>query len=194
MQDTRNHSALFRQLAEGNEEAYRSLFHYFTPRLQPFVFSIVKSEVVAEEIVQEVMLKLWTHRQSIIEKENPSSWVFTVASNQAISFLRRVAQERRYIDSIKASMETIRQKNPSEEQLIYRENVQLLKSAIDQLPPQQQLIYRMSRMEGLTHKEIADKLGISSHTVKNHLVSATKSILARISKNFIFFSVFFLRH
>ncbi|MBO9633658.1 MAG: RNA polymerase sigma-70 factor [Chitinophagaceae bacterium] len=189
MQEARNHRALFHQLAEGNEEAYRSLFHYFTPRLQPFVYSIVKSEGVAEEIVQEVMLRVWTHREAIVEKENPSSWIFTVASNLAISWLRRLAVERKYIDSIKTTVEE-NQKNSVEERLIYRENEQLLKTAIGQLPPQQQQIYRMSRLEGLTHKEIAEKLGISPNTVKNHMVAAAKALLARIYKNFIFFQIF----
>lgn len=193
IQDRDTNTALFAELAKGNEMAFRQLFHYYTPRLLPFVFSIVKSEAVAEEIVQDVFLKLWTNRHAIAQKEAPSSWLFTIAANQSLTFLRRMSVEKRYIDTIKVQIEDAWLQNPTENQLFLREDEALLKKALDTLPPQQKLIYTLSRQEGLSHKEIADQLKISPNTVKNHLVTAIRTLREFIRKSgIIFFWIFFI--
>lgn len=180
------------ELARDNEMAFRQLFHYYTPRLLPFVFSIVKSEAVAEEIVQDVFLKLWTNRHDVARKEAPASWLFTIAANQSLTFLRRMSVEKRYIDTIKVQIEEAWLQNPTEDQLLLRENEALLKKALDTLPPQQRRIYTLSRQEGLSHKEIADQLHISPNTVKNHLVTAIRTLREFIRKSgIIFFCIFF---
>lgn len=192
IQDRPINAELFAQLAGGNEIAFRQIFHYYTPRLLPFVFSIVKSEAVAEEIVQDVFLKLWTHRHDVAGKEAPSSWLFTIAANQSLTFLRRMSVERRYIDTVKEQIDEARLQNPTEDQLFLRENEALLKKALDNLPPQQKLIYTLSRQEGLSHKEIADQLNISPNTVKNHIVTAVRTLREFIRKSsIIFFCIFF---
>ena len=173
--------------------AFRKIFHYYTPRLLPFVFSIVKSEAVAEEIVQDVFLKLWTNRHDVAQKESPSSWLFTIAANQSLTFLRRMSVERKYIDSIKIQIKEAWLQNPTEDQLFLREDEALLKKAMDTLPPQQKLIYTLSRQEGLSHKEIADQLNISPNTVKNHIVTAIRTLREFIRKSsIIFFCIFFI--
>ncbi|MBV4359253.1 RNA polymerase sigma-70 factor [Pinibacter aurantiacus] len=190
MQEALMHNELFVRLAAEDEQAFRQLFHYYTPRLQPFVFSIVKSDAVAEEIVQDVFLRLWTNRESVARKDNPSSWLFTVASNLSISYLRKKSIERRFIEKVKEEMVELRQQNMIEEEMFLRENQELLKRAIDTLSPQQKLAYTLSRNEGLAHKEIAERLGISPNTVKNHIVNAVHSITDFIRKaTKIFFSI-----
>ena len=193
MQDFRNHKDVFIRMAGGDEEAYRELFHYFTPRLQHFVFGIVKSQDIAEEIVQDVMMKLWLHREEIPNLDNPSSWVYTIASNRSLSFLRRMSVERRYIDKVKVQIRQIQEQNLTEDSLTFRENEQLLNNAIKTLSPQQQMVYRLSKKEGFSRLEVSQKLGISPNTVKNHLVVAVRTIIAYIQKNgFLLFFKFFL--
>jgi RNA polymerase sigma-70 factor (family 1) len=196
MQGEEINTELFEKLAAGDEQAFRRVFHYYAPRLLHFVLDIVKSEAVAEEIVQDVFMKLWMNREAVAEKDNPSSWLFTVASHQAITFLRRMSVERRFIDHIKQQVQEARLLNPTEDQLLLRENEALLYKAMNTLPPQQKLIYKMSRWDKLTHKEIADRLDISPNTVKNHIVTAVQSITDFIRKagSFIFFTIFFYCH
>ena len=191
MQDRNSNAELFKLLAEGNELAFRQVFHYYTPRLQPFVFSIVKSDAVAEEIVQDVFLKLWINRHDVAQKDNPSSWLFTVAAHQSLNFLRRMSVERRYIDSVKVQIEQAWLENPTEDQLFLREDEALLKKAIDTLPPQQKLIYSLSRQGGLSHREIANQLNISPNTVKNHIVTAVRTLKEFIRKASLFFCIIF---
>jgi RNA polymerase sigma-70 factor (family 1) len=195
MLDPQINAELFTLLADGDEQAFRQVFHYYTPRLLPFVFNIVKSDAIAEEIVQDVFLKLWTNRQDVAQKDSPSSWLFTVAAHSSLSFLRRVSIERHYIDRIKLQMQQTWEQNPTEDQLFLAEDEALLRKAIDTLPPQQQLVYTLSRQAGLSHKEIAEKLGISPNTVKNHLVAALKTLRESIRKaNIIFLVLFFSSH
>mgnify|MGYP002379812613 CR=1 FL=1 len=183
---------LFALLASGDEAAFRRVFHYYTPRLQPFVFSIVKSNAIAEEIVQDIFLKLWANRQAVAQKDNPSSWLFTVAAHQSLSFLRRMSVERRYIDSVKAQLAQAAIQNPTEDQLFLREGEALLKKALEILPPRQKLIYTLSRHEGFSHKEIADQLNISPNTVKNHIVTALRTLQDFVRKaGIVIFCLFF---
>lgn len=192
MQNDRSNNELFIQLAAGNEKAFRELFHYYTSRLHPFIFSIVNSELLTEEIIQEVFLKLWVNRHEVAEKENPSAWLFTVASNHALTFLRKKSVERKYIEHAKLLMTQGLSANPVEDRLITREEQSIVEAAIRELTPQQQLVFTLSRKEGLSHKEIAEKLGISQNTVKNHLVTAIKLISQKVKKMnlllFLFFS------
>lgn len=192
MQDHSNNSELFIQLAAGDEHAFRQVFHYYTPRLQPFVFNIVKSAVITEEIVQDVFMKLWINRHEVAAKDNPPSWLFTVAAHQSLSFLRRMSVERRYIDSVKIQMQEAGQLNPAEDQLLLKEGEYLANRAIDSLPPQQKLIYMLSRHEGLSHLQIAEQLQISPNTVKNHIVTAVRTLRKILGKihMFIFFILF----
>jgi len=174
---------LFIRVAAGDEQSFRQIFHHYAPRLNPFVLNIVKSEAFAEEIVQDVFLKLWVNRVQVSEKDSPSSWLFTVAAHQSFSFLKKRSTERRFIDSVKKQMLDHGGSSPTEDIIFSRENEVLLQEAMNRLPPQRQAIYRLSRTEGLTHKEIADKLNISSNTVKNQLVNAIRSIREYVRKS-----------
>ncbi len=172
----------FINLAKGDEDAFRQIFHYYNARLQPFVFGLVKSSAVAEEIVQDVFMKLWIHRVAVSEKDNPSSWLFTVAANQSFTYLRKMATERKFIEEAKRKMEEAAGDSTPEISFLSREAEGLIKSAMDALPPQRKLIFQMSRFEELTHKQIAEKLEISPNTVKNQLVSAIRSIQEFLKK------------
>ncbi len=126
-------------------------------------------------------MKLWIHRHQVAEKDRPSSWLFTVAANQAFNVLKKMANERRFIDRQQPLPEN-RGFHPAEERLLNREGEILLRKAMETLPPQRQLIYKLSRLDGLSHKQIAEQLDISPNTVKNQLVSAIRSIGEYIRK------------
>jgi RNA polymerase sigma-70 factor (ECF subfamily) len=192
MQDHPVNTELFVQLAAGDEHAFRQVFHYYTPRLQPFVFSIVKSAAISEEIVQDVFMKLWINRHDVAAKDNPASWLFTVAANQSLGFLRRMSVERRYINKVKLQIQEAWEQSPTEDQLFFKEHEALFKQAIEILPPQQKLIYTLSRQEGFSHKEIADQLNISPSTVKNQIVTAVRTLREFIRKAGIIFLIFFV--
>jgi RNA polymerase sigma-70 factor (ECF subfamily) len=179
---------LFNEIAKGNENAFSKLVHHFYPVLLPFITRLTKSHHVAEEILQEVFLKLWQKRAEL-ELDHPEAWLRTVAANMAFNWLRREALHDKLVTHL------LREQSASlatEEAVNLRETQALLNKAVDILPERQRLIFRMSRNEGLSSDEIAKKLQISPNTVKNQLVNALRSVRA-FMKNAarMFFSIFF---
>lgn len=167
-------------MANGEDAAFRELFHEYNARLLPFINKICKSEVVAEEMVQEVFLRVWVNREELAHMERPASWIFRVASNLSVSYLRSLKGKEKQLLSIDHITEPVAA-NLLEE-LTTRELQVLIERAVLQLPPRRQQIYRLSRQEGLSHKEIAEQLSLSQNTVKDQLVISLKYIREYIYK------------
>jgi RNA polymerase sigma-70 factor (family 1) len=166
----------FRQMAAGDTAAFAEIFHYYNARLFPFVRRMTKSDVVAEEIVQEVFLRLWVHREKMAAMERPGAWLFLVASNLSMTHLRNAVNAAVKHAGAHRQATSTHGRDALLEELDAREMVVIVEAAVRQLPPRRQEIFRLSRHEGLTHQEIADRLSISPHTVKDHLVLALKTI------------------
>lgn len=170
-----NPNYLFKRIAEGDEGAFREVFHTYNARLYPFILKVVHSESVAEDIIQDTYLRLWTHREEVAQMEHPVSWLFKVASNLSLSLLRSQAAEIRRLQRMKTTAgDTTEQ--AIIDSLSVKELQLLITKAIDQLPPKRQEIYRLSREQGLNYKEIAERLQLSPNTIRNQLVSALKFI------------------
>lgn len=169
-----NDQHLFKQIATGDERAFRQVFHAYNAKLHPFVLKVVHSESVAEDIIQETFLRLWLHRAEVAEMEYPASWLYKVASNLSLTRLRSQAAEVRRLQQI-ACRERVEPDHVIES-ISAKEIQMLLIQAIDQLPPKRQHIYKLSREQGLSYEGIAKELHISPNTVKNQLVSAFKFI------------------
>ena len=170
-----NEIALFRQIAEGNEAAFRKVYYHYYRQLHGFLLHIVKSEPVTEEIVQETFTRLWEHRVSLADKGYSAPWLFRVAANLGYDHLKKAANESKLYHLLSQAPADLSANNVTE----HIETIQgnhLLEQAISQLPEQRQIIFRLSRLEGLSHQEIAERLHISPNTVKNQLVTALKAV------------------
>jgi RNA polymerase sigma-70 factor (family 1) len=172
---------LFNRISDGDEAAFKIVFDLYKSKLYRYIFFISKSEVVAEELVHDVFLKLWTQQQLLIGVENPATYIYTIARNKAMDHLRKVARDKKLLDNVWNAIGEIH--NETQEIIEANESDRLIKQAINGLTPQKQLIYQLSRDEGLNHEQIAEKLNISKSTVNNHLVESLKQIKAFLSKN-----------
>lgn len=170
-----NKKYLFRRIATGDEDAFREVFHACNRhKIYPFVFKLTHSKAVAEDIVQETFLRLWIHREEVGEMEYPLSWLYKVASNLSLSWLRSHTAEIRRMQKMKTAVHT--KKERVVEQLSFKETQVLLSQAVKKLPPRRKQIYKLSREQGLSHQEIAEQLQLSPNTIKNQMVSALKFI------------------
>jgi RNA polymerase sigma-70 factor (ECF subfamily) len=124
--------------------------------------------------VQDIFLKIWQHRESLPQINHFSDYLFIIARNHIIGTLRKKIHEQPFTDHL-AQYCSDTASDP-EHQLLYRETELLLHKAVEQLPPQQQLIFRLSREQGLSQAEIAEKLQISRNTIKSHMNKALHSI------------------
>lgn len=165
---------LFKQIADGNEMAFGTVFHKYNSRLFSVVLNITKSESEAEEIIQNVFLKLWLNRNTLNEIEKPSAWLYKVASNLALSFLRTKAVQMRH-EKLLHWHQPVEQ-DEIQLELEAKELKIFVSQAVDNLPPGRREIYKLSRQHGLNRIEIARQLGITESTVKNQLGSALKFI------------------
>ncbi len=173
---------LLQQVASGDESAFNTLFERYRNKLYQYMLGVTKSPEISEEIVMDVFVKLWVGRELLSEIRQLDKFLHKVAYHKAIDFLRAASRHARLQQAYIARMDSEPTK-PADELLIDAETRQLLIEAIRQLPPQRRLIYQLSREEGLTHEQIAQALNLSRNTVKNSIVSATKSISAYLRKN-----------
>jgi RNA polymerase sigma-70 factor (ECF subfamily) len=174
-------SDLLQRLTEGDEAAFRELYEYYQGRIFLFAYRFTKSKYRAEEVVQDVFLKLWERRSQIKIETNFASYLIRMARNHILDGLKRVALDKKMQQNMLASMQVLR--SSTAEQLLQKELDRLLKQAVDNLSPQRRTVYLLSREEELTYEQIAEKLGISKNTVRNVMVNALQSIREEISNH-----------
>lgn len=169
MIDTKLNTKLKKQLKKGDMSAFDVIYDKYCHKLHQFVFMYVKQEEDTEEIVQEVFLKIWNSRAKIDVYASFESFLFTIAYNETISLLRKRVSERKSKEYLK-SLQQINTADQIIDEIQFNELSKRIETLLNQLTPRQKEIYLLSRKEGLTHIEIAQKLNISENTVNNHLV------------------------
>lgn len=135
---------------------------------------MVKDADEAQELLQDVFLKVWEKRQNIDPEQSFKSYLFRISQNLVYNFFRDVSVERKVMDYV-ASIRT-ELHNSVEEELAYKEQLQLLEQAIDRLPPQRKHVYTLCKIEGRSYAEVSKLLGISTSTISDHIVKATRFI------------------
>lgn len=171
---------------ENLEIDFTVIFRRYEANLFKFAFRLTKSENFAQDVVQDVFLSLWRHMDQINEIDNIESWLFKATENKVIDFFRKSALDQRIRDAIWTNMQ-MKSTSGMDQYLERKEFHMLIRRAIDALPEQRRLVYLLHRDEDLSYKEIAEKLNISHHTVKNHLSAAVKSIREYMKRFLSFF-------
>ncbi|RYE29053.1 MAG: RNA polymerase sigma-70 factor [Sphingobacteriaceae bacterium] len=166
------------------------LFEHYKKRVYIYVLKVVKSQFLAEEITQEIFIKLWLYRNKLSEINNLDGFIFKIVRNQALNHLRKAAYDERLLKEILAFAAP--EQNNVDEKIIAADYQLLVQQALDCLSPQRRLVYELSRKKGLNYEEIACQLNLSRNTVKNHIVSALKHIHNYLSKNGISIAVLLL--
>ncbi|GGA82242.1 RNA polymerase sigma factor [Puia dinghuensis] len=169
-----NENDLLARVAEGDEKAFGIIFHHYRRKIYSYAFHVSGDAGQADELVQEVFLKVWLHRDKLPHILRFDNWLFTIARNHVFDMLKNMAKEASFRSQIAGLLDP--EINPVEDRMLTRENELRLQQALDRLPPRQKLIFTLSRHQGLKHEEIASQLHISRNTVKTHLVQALKNL------------------
>lgn len=170
-------------LCKGNHKAFEDLFIAYFQRVKLFICGIIKSEADAEELTQDVFVRLWTNREALNIEKPLGAYLYTIARNAAFNFLKHKSVEQTYMDSVQFSDDVA----TPEEVLFAREISLLVEMAVNEMPVQRRRIYILSREKGLSNSDIAEKLGISKKTVENQLSLALQELRKLISLFFCFF-------
>lgn len=169
-------NASFRQLlSAGNEAAFKLFFETYDHKVFNYIDKIVKSKEVTEELTIDVFMKIWNTKEMLAEVQNLDAFIYRIAVNKALDFLRVAAKEKQNRAVLADQMKSLTSE-AADQAYLNREFEKELQLSIRQLPPQQKLVFSLSRVNGLSHQQIAEQLRISKNTVKNHMVSAIRSL------------------
>ena len=164
------------------ENSFSKIYLVYFPKLVRFAREYVISTEDAENIVQDIFMYLWEHRDMLDSLTNTNAFLFTLTKNRCIDFYRQKTR----IDSQKESLDNLQDRELKlkiEALMQFDENIftekeveDLLTRAIEHLPEKCRQVFILSRMNGLKHEEIAGQLNISVHTVQNHIVTAIRKL------------------
>ncbi|MFD2555251.1 RNA polymerase sigma factor [Sphingobacterium tabacisoli] len=183
---------IFKELSLGSEKAFSVIYTHYSPKIFTFVDRILGFPDITDDLVQDIFIDLWQKRDYLKDIENPKAYLFRMASNKVLDYQKRLTTRKPILDFVISQQATMG--SWSEERVLYKETLILLGQALNTLSPQKKVIYELSRNEGLSHDEIAEKLNIAKSTVANQLVSALKQIRHYLEKHMDFFSfaIFYL--
>lgn len=154
-------------ISKGDQTSFTLLLRSFWNKVYTQAITYLKSAQLAEEITQDIFIKLWSLKEKLPEVENFSDYLFIVSRNAIISTLRKKKEE---ITPLSDSLEELIMR--PDKQLQYKEAYAKILQLIDQLPPVRKKVFKMSRLEGKSYDEIGNELSISWNGVKDHVVKA----------------------
>jgi RNA polymerase sigma-19 factor, ECF subfamily len=177
-----NERELLSRIAAGDEAAFGELFHHWRDKLYFFILRITDSPEMAEDVFQDVFVKLWINRNALITIQHFDAYLYTMTHHHAISGMRRMARETLILAELRKS-ETV--SGPAVDETVFqRELTGKLQAILRKLPTQQRLVYTMTRDQGLKQEEIAKRLKISASTVKNHMTRALHTIREELRQHY----------
>lgn len=179
---------LILHLKKGNEDAFSFLVNCYNHQLCVYANSLVKDKALAEDIVQNVFVKTWERRNYLVENFSIKSFLYKCVYNEYIDQYRKnravTILEKKYIEALDAIVE--------EDYSVLEELYLLVQKEIHNLPPKCKRIFLLSKLEGLSNKEISEYLNVSTKTVEAHITKAFCLIRSRATLNPRMNPVFFL--
>jgi RNA polymerase sigma-70 factor (family 1) len=165
-------SDYLRRLKQDDERAFDALFRHYSALVYRFAYSYLKSRPAAEEIVQECFIKIWEKRAQLRDDLPLKGYLFTTAHHAVLNELRRDQHHLRLHGQVAAAAGPASVANEVE----YQEMEALYQAALEHLPPKQREAFLLSRQQGLSYPEIAERQGVSVKTVEAHMMQALKAM------------------
>lgn len=178
---TFNEKLLVKELMRGNNKAFRILFDTYRDDVYAYSISMLKTKVLAEEIVQDVFLKIWQHRDGLNPNLSFKSYVFTITRNLIFNLISKIKYNRKLKEEVFYKSQKLY--NPIEDKITEADYEMIKSRAIEKLPPKRKIIFEMSRNEAKSYEEISKELNISLSTVKGQMSKALASIRDYLQKH-----------
>lgn len=165
---------LLHRMASSDTEAFTQIFDGFWKKVYSIALTYIKSVQAAEDVTQDVFLKLWKNRESLSEIESLTNFLFIMTRNQVLTALRKQSYQAvtpLFSEAGGAAKDPLPDRN-----IVFKDLQRQVYDAIRLLPPRQQEAIKLSREQGLSHEEIALIMGVSKNTVKNHIISGLNTL------------------
>ena len=168
------------RLIDGDEDAFCELYAAYKNRLLYFAMKFVKSREFAEDIFQDAFTVVWQSRRFINPDASFSSYLYTIVRNRILNQIRDMANEDKLKEHILSH--AVDSANETNNEILFDDLKDVLSRALEQLTPRQREVFNMSRDLQMSHKEIAEALGVSVNTVQEHISVSLKVIRAYLTK------------
>jgi RNA polymerase sigma-70 factor (family 1) len=175
------------QLIKGNESTFNFVYALYSKQVYNLAFRFLKEKELSEEVVQETFINLWISRKKLDANGNLWLYIYVIAKRLSLNTLREIYKSESFFNQLIHQITELH--NGTEEDILGHELEKFTTQIIQKLPKQQQLVFKMSRVDGLTHNEIALRLQISPNTVKNHIGEALKTIKADLKRSDLLYFV-----
>lgn len=169
------------KLSHGDEEAFNVLYDIYSRPLYYRMLRMVKNADVADELLQELFIKLWDKRATLDTEKSFQSYLYTVAQNRVYNYFRKVASDHSLFQSL--IQNTATHYLDGQELMENKETAELLQKAIEQLSPQRKQVFQLCKLEGKSYKEVAEIMEISIATVNSHMTKSLQSIKEYLMKH-----------
>ncbi|HEY4148336.1 MAG TPA: RNA polymerase sigma-70 factor [Chitinophagaceae bacterium] len=178
---------LQKAIQTGSELSLARLYGIFSKRLHHFARVITRSNETAEEIVEDVFVKLWSNRHKITEIDNLTVYLYVAVKNRSLNAVSQQASQLLHAPFDDLEIETGPIAADPYSLLVTAEMMQKMREAVEALPPRCKMIFKLVREDGLRHKEVAEILNIAINTVDVQMAIAIKKIctalqIDRVSK------------
>jgi RNA polymerase sigma-70 factor (family 1) len=179
------------RLIAGDESAFTAVFECYSEKVYRLAFRFLKDKEQSEEIVQEAFINLWLSREKLDADGNMWFYLYVISKRLALNSLRQIGKSSVLIENLLHQISEVQ--NNTEEEVLAHDLKHYAEKIIERLPRQQQLVFKLSRVEGLSHSEIAEQLHISPNTVKNHMVEALKTLKIHLKyADFLYLVILFI--
>lgn len=169
---------VIKRLSEGDQSAFRAVFEHYYPRVCEFVRRLVKSDALAEDVAQDIFVKVWERREIFgVEVRSFGNYIYVMSRNAALNALRRTGRISPYAEE-QASLPS---SDSMEEEYYAREKELLIRLVVCRMPEQRRRVFELSRYMGMDNQTIATTLNISKKTVENHLTLALRTLRAALA-------------
>ncbi|HEU4858222.1 MAG TPA: RNA polymerase sigma-70 factor [Chitinophagaceae bacterium] len=175
-------------LSKRDETAFEQVFKTHFKRLHAYAFTILRDEMEAEEMVQQVFFKLWERNENLSLTGSVSAYLYRAVHNESLNYIKHQKVRSNHQLHIAYSMKN-EVEHPAKE-ILSGELEKKIHSALNELPEQCRTIFQMSRFDELKYREIADKLGISVKTVENQMGKALKLLREKLVDFLVFILLF----
>lgn len=170
-------------LNKGNVGAFEQIYESYWAELYSYAYNILRDKAVCEEIVQEIFFSLWTKRRELQITHSIRAYLFTAVKFQTLNYIKSEKVKRNYAVSY-STFKTILFDNSNEENIHLSDLKNLVENEVAKLPEKCQQIFRLSRNEHQSVKNIAGLLNISHKTVENQLSKALKQLRSSLGQLF----------
>lgn len=175
--------SLVLRLIEGDEDAFCELYAAYKNRLIYFAMRFLKSREYAEDIFQDAFAVVWQGRRFINPDASFSAYLYTIVRNRILNQLRDLSNQDKLREQILS--QAVNYTNETKDEIIANDLRQFISRALQQLTPRQREIFQMSRKRQMSHREIAEVLGISVNTVQESISISLRTLRTYLEKNSI---------